>query len=98
MLRVIMSLLVVAAVFCATASAQTSPFDVTGNADTITPTATHVSGDTWDLDIVVRHSGPAAAVDILVNRASGNRPSIRNLTFDIEPDTEVEAGGTDRDR
>ncbi|MBX3321661.1 MAG: hypothetical protein KF757_01585 [Phycisphaeraceae bacterium] len=90
MLRVMMSLLFVAAVLCVTASAQTSPFDVTGNADTITPTATHVSGDTWDLDIVVRHSGSQANVDILVNKASGNRPSIRHLTFDIEPDTAVD--------
>lgn len=63
------------------------PFTVdTTDADTVNPTCTWVSGDTWDLHIEVADADLIASIEIIVSRTSGgNRPSIRNLVFDISP-------------
>ncbi len=71
---------------------QSCPFDVTSDADTMTPTCEAVSGmtDTWDLHIELSHADDEATVWIIVNKVNGNRPAIRNLTFDISPSNPTE--------
>ncbi|KAA0219197.1 MAG: hypothetical protein EDS66_17740, partial [Planctomycetota bacterium] len=48
------------------------------------PTFTHVSGDTWDLHVLVEHAASTATVDVIVSKTQGGqRPSLRDLAFDL---------------
>lgn len=84
-------LLVVAmcSIFAQAVVAQTCPFVITTSADSITDNCTHVTGDTWDIDIALTHSTQSATLDITVGLAGGNRPSIRDLTIRVNRSTGV---------
>ncbi|MCL4222188.1 MAG: hypothetical protein KJZ65_12560 [Phycisphaerales bacterium] len=66
--------------------ASGQPFTVTSDDPgiNVVPTFTYVSGDTWDLHVLVEHAVSTATVDIIVSKTQGGqRPSLRDLTFDL---------------
>lgn len=78
----LLSLLVLPFQVVSVAAAQTCPFTIDNvNADSVTSSCTHVSGDTWDLYLEIEHSTVAADVRIVVNE--NENPILRNLVVKI---------------
>ncbi|MBX3322277.1 MAG: hypothetical protein KF757_04730 [Phycisphaeraceae bacterium] len=70
------------------AAAQSCPFTIDNvNADSVTSSCTHVSGDTWDLYLEIEHSTAMADVRIVVNE--NESPILRNLVVKINRDNNL---------
>lgn len=70
------------------AAQPTCPFTISSDADTMSAPCTWVSGNTWDIDIDLSHSGTTAVLNLVVGRADdGSRPSIRNLYISVNQTT-----------
>lgn len=75
--------------------AGAQPFTVTSDDPgiNVVPTFTYVSEDTWDLHVLVEHAASTATVDIIVSKTQGDqRPSLRDLTFDLNQNQAIESG------
>ena len=84
----LLSLLVLPFQVVSVAAAQTCPFTIDNvNADSVTSSCTHVSGDTWDLYLEIEHSTAMADVRIVVNE--NESPILRNLVVKINRDNNL---------